>query len=153
MNTELIPQLWNSLCFLAAGILGAFVSDILFGVRCAARGKAAEILLDFGMLSFCAALIFLTSVSVVQDTLRGYMLAVFLLGVIVWEKTVGKGVRWLLCTVVRLLSKAVRRTKSFLLRRMRKGKTRLAARAPEKICKKNKKARKSTSIFHGNRLK
>lgn len=153
MNTELIPQLWNSLCFLLSGILGAFVSDVLFGVRCVARGKIAGFFLDFFMLTLYAGLLFLTSVSVVQDTLRGYMLAAFLIGVIFWEKTVGKGVRWLFCAIVRLISGAYGRVKSCLLRAMRKAKAMLPVCSREKICKKNKKARKSTSIFPGNRLK
>lgn len=153
MNTELIPQLWSSVCFLAAGLIGALGSDLLSSLCTVFRGRFFRTASDFFLLVFCACLLFLTSVSIVQDTLRGYMLTMFVFGAAVWEKTAGKLLRFLLCRLLRAISRLFRASVRLLRRPPAWIKRHLVFRSKENFCKKNKKAGKSTSIFFANRLK
>lgn len=152
MNTELIPQLWSSACFLAAGMIGALMSDLLFACTVPNR-PMIRFFSDFILMVFCALLLFLTSVSVVQDTLRGYMLVMFLLGGILWERTAGRAVRWLLCAVFQLCARLFRAAVWLFHKPQVWIKQHRPSRSQEKNRKKNKKAGKSTSIFFANRLK
>jgi hypothetical protein len=111
------------------------------------------VLLDFLFMTACAVMIFLTSVSIIQDTLRGYMLAMFVIGAIVWEKTFGKLIRQALSAFIRLGKKTFHKAKSYICKDMHTHTRQRNSRCRENFCKKNEKERKSTSIFRANRLK
>lgn len=152
MNTELIPQLWSSSCFLTAGMIGALVSDLL-SVCTLSNRRSVRFFCDFFLLAVCSLLLFLTSVSVVQDTLRGYMLAMFLFGAVFWERTAGRILRRLLRAVLRISAGAIHAAARLLHQPLAWLKAHHLSHSKENLRKKNKKAGKSTSIFFANRLK
>lgn len=152
MNTELFPQLYNSACFLTAGMIGALVSDLL-SVCTLSNRRSVRFFSDFFLLAFCSLLLFLTSVSVVQDTLRGYMLAMFLFGAVLWEQTAGRILRRLLRAVLQICNGVIHAAAQLMHQPLTWLKAHRLSRAKENLRKKNKKAGKSTSIFFANRLK
>ena len=154
MNSGLGTELYGVLLFALAGLICAWVSDILSILRYVVfGGRLAEFLLDLLFMTVCALAVFLTTVSALQENLRGYMLVSFAASAFVWEQTLGRLVRKLLCAAVQLPIRAVQRLVRGIRCIFHQCGQRIPSVRTEKLHKKNEKDANKAFLFFKNRLK
>ncbi len=141
-------DLWYVSLFAVAGMCCAFMSDIYYSVL-HPKHKIVEILLDFLFCLVCCAVLFVVTVGVIQDNLRGYMIIAFGATAFLWEKTVGRLLRQFLAFLKYTWMEVLHCGQSVCSQVLGK----CVVVLKRLVCKKIKKDAKKTSLFSNNRVK
>lgn len=140
-------DLWYVLLFALAGMCCALMSDIYYSIL-HPQPKIMEILLDFLFCLVCCAVLFVVTVGVIQDNLRGYMIVAFGASAFLWEKTGGRLLRQFLAFLKHKWMAVLHCGRSVCSRVLGK----CVVVSKRLVCKKIKKDAKKTSLFSNNRV-
>ena len=146
---------WDLLLYAMAGAACALLADLCYGLLCPKR-RGACFLLDLLFSLTCCAALFCVTVGVMQDNLRGYLLIVWAGTALFWEKTAGRLLRKLICTITTLLPRVLRSIIACLRRLIKQLGRRcrvLCGKLLGKINKKSKTRAKRPFLFPKNRVK